>query len=340
MKVQRVLDITKGTAMIVTDLHGDREVFDRYVRRFRELHKAGDVQRLILLGDLIHGYGPPEQDGSLRMVLDLMALQAEYGANTVTMLLGNHEMPHIYGVSLFKGNLMFTPRFEHSMGQYRAQIIDFFERLPFFVRTAAGVLLGHAGPAAEVIGKVDALCAYDHRAILERADRVLAEADDLDLLYRHYGQVHNVRYDEAAREMLAVSGPDDPRYPHLLRGFMIAQQDEAFALLWDALFTQNESGMSPLVYGEMTKSYLRAWSMSAPLPVWYRGKAVPQRVMVSGHIVTPAGGQELVNRQHLRISSAAHARPREAGVYLLLDCSKPVRSALDLASGLGSVFHD
>lgn len=317
--------------MVVTDLHGDREAFDRYVRRFRELYEAGDAQRLILLGDLIHGYGPPEQDGSLRMVLDVIALQAEYGADTVIMLLGNHEMPHIYGVSLFKGDMAFTPRFEHSMGKHRAQIIDFFERLPFFVRTGAGVLLGHAGPAAEVIEQVDALCAYDHRAILERANAVLAQSDDLDLLYRHYGQVHNVRYDDAAREMLAVSGPDDLRYTHLLRAFIVAQQDRDFALLWDALFTQNESGMSPLVYGEVTQEFLRAWSAGTP---------GPQRVMVSGHIVTPAGGQELVNRQHLRISSAAHARPREAGVYLLLDCAKPVRSALDLAGGLGSVFHE
>lgn len=317
--------------MIVTDLHGDREAFDRYVRRFRELYEAGDAQRLILLGDLIHGYGPPEQDGSLRMVLDLMALQAEYGADTVIMLLGNHEMSHIYGVSLFKGDLAFTPRFEHSLGQHRARIIDFFERLPFLVRTGAGVLLGHAGPAVEVIGHVDALRTFDHRAILDRADKVLAQADDLDLLYRHYGQVHNVRYDEAAREMLAVSGPDDPRYTHLLRAFIVAQQDCDFARLWDALFTQNESGMSALVYGEVTQEFLRAWSAGAP---------VPQRVMVSGHIVTPAGGQELVNRQHLRLSSATHARPREAGAYLLLDCAHPVRSALDLADGLGSVFHE
>ena len=71
---QRIHDLMDGVAMVVSDLHGDRDAFDRYVERFRELHAAGEVQRLILLGDLIHGYGPPERDSSLSMVQDVIAL--------------------------------------------------------------------------------------------------------------------------------------------------------------------------------------------------------------------------------------------------------------------------
>ena len=63
-------------------------------------------------------------------------------------------------------------------------------------------------------------------------------------------------------------------------------------------------------------------------------------MLVSGHIVTPLGGYVLVNRYHLRLSSATHARPREAGRYLLLDCAKPVRGANELMPGLCSVFDE
>jgi hypothetical protein len=137
----RFLNLTDGVAMIVTDLHGDRDAFIRYISRFRVLYASGEVQRLVLMGDLIHGYGSAQTDGSLSMVLSLIRLQDEFGPDTVIMLLGNHEMPHIYGVSLMKGDLEFTPRFEHSLGDHRESVLAFFESLPFFARTAAGVML-------------------------------------------------------------------------------------------------------------------------------------------------------------------------------------------------------
>src|SRR5512147_2137774 len=139
----RFLDLSEGSAMIVTDLHGDREAFNRYVNRFRTLYQSGDAQRLIFLGDLIHSYGPPQTDGSLSMILDVMALQRELGEDRVIMLLGNHEMPHIYGITLSKGELEFTPRFEQMLGDHREKVLAFFDRLPFAIRTAAGVMLIH-----------------------------------------------------------------------------------------------------------------------------------------------------------------------------------------------------
>jgi hypothetical protein len=315
--------------MVVTDLHGDRDAFDRYVARFRSLYADGAVQRLVLLGDLIHGYGVPDEDFSISMTLDVMELQAEFGADNVIMLLGNHEMVHIYGVALFKGERAFSPRFEHRMGGYRARMLAFFERLPLVVRTGAGVLLTHAGPAAEVVGRAGELLTFDHRAILADADRALAEADDLDALYAQYAEVYGVDYATLAADLMAVGGPGDPRYPHLLRALMVSEQDARFGLLWDALFTQNEIGLSEMAHLEVTRQFLDAVSVGAP---------TRQRVVVSGHIVTPAGGTALVNRFHLRLSSATHARPREAGQYLLLDCARPVRDATGLLGGVGSVF--
>jgi hypothetical protein len=104
------------------------------------------------------------------MILQIMKLQAEFGPTNVIMVLGNHEMPHIYGVTLIKGAIEFTPRFEHALVAHRESILAFFASLPFYVRTAAGVMLSHAGPSIEVIGQADALRCFDHEAILREAE--------------------------------------------------------------------------------------------------------------------------------------------------------------------------
>jgi hypothetical protein len=327
----RFLNLADGVAMIVTDLHGDQDAFNRYITRFRDLYAAGEAQRLIVLGDLVHGYGPPEIDASVDMVLSLIALQDELGPEAVIMLLGNHEMTHIFGISLTKGAITFTPRFEHALGDHRACVLAFFESLPFYVRTAAGVMLSHAGPSAEVVDQVEMLRNFDHNALLAEADAVLAQLDDLTPLYRQYEQIYGTSYADDAQQLLAIHGPDDPRYAHLLRAFMISQQSREFHVLWDALFTMNEAGLAESVYVQVCQQFLAAFSVDAP---------APQRVMVSGHIVTPRGGYTLVNRHHFRLASAAHARPREAGRYVLLDCAKPVQVANELFDGLGSVFDD
>ncbi|NDJ78727.1 MAG: hypothetical protein GYB65_20955 [Chloroflexi bacterium] len=324
----RFLNLTSGIAMIVTDLHGDREAFDRILTHFSTLYWRGEAHRLIFLGDVVHGYGSPQDDSSLEMILDLIKLQQQYGKETVVMLLGNHEMPHIYGVPLSKGDLEFTPRFEHTLGRHRAQVLEFFISLPLYVRTQAGVLLCHAGPASESLRYVDALRHFDHYALLEEADYVLSQSDNLDLLFHQYRSIFGAPYDELAQHYLAINGPDDPRYTHLLRGFMIGEQDRQFGVLWDALFTQNEAGRTRTSYQRLCTEFLEAFSEDAP---------TPQRVVVSGHIAA-RDGAELVNTYHLRLASAAHAIPRESGLYLLLDCERPVRTAQTLLDHVYPVF--
>lgn len=325
----RFLDLTSGTAMIVSDLHGDRDAFDRILGRFDTLRTHGDAQRLILLGDIIHGYGPPDRDHSLGMILDVIRLRDEWGPDTLVMLLGNHEMPHIYGITLAKGDYEFTPRFEHSLGEHRERVIEFLEGLPFYIRTAAGVMLSHAGPAMESIQQVDELRTFDHNVLLDEADLILGQADDPDDLYSQFRTIYGVPYDEMAYRYLAIEGPQSPRYPHLLRGFMIARQSQRFQALWNALFTQNEYGLTEQSYLKLCLTFLEAFSAGAP---------APQHVMVSGHIATPRGGHHILNTTHLRLASAAHARPRDAGEYLLLDCAKPVQTAQDLLDHLHPVF--
>jgi len=326
----RFVNLDAGTAMVVTDLHGSRSAFDRCLAHFEERYARGEVQRLILLGDLIHSYGPPDSDASLSMALDLIQLQAELGSETVMMLLGNHELPHIYGVTLAKGEREFTPRFEHALGEHREAVLSFFRRLPFYIRTAAGVLLGHAGPAPEVVQHIGTLRELDHSELLADADHILARVDDLDGIYAQYSLLHGVPYAELAFRYLAAQGANDPRYPHLLRGFLISQQEREFQVLWNALFTQNDAGLTAAAYANACQVFLDALSAGAPMP---------QRMMVSGHIPT-RGGHAIINPFHLRVSTWAHAQPPRAGCYLLLDCARPVTSVHDLLADLRPLAAD
>jgi hypothetical protein len=190
-------------------------------------------------------------------------------------------------------------------------------------------MLSHAGPALDVIKHADVLHYFDHKGILQEADSVLSQSSDLTELYNQYAALHGTPYQQIAQRFLAVQGPQDPRYPHLLRAFLIGNQSRQFQVLWDALFTQNELALSEPVYLKSCQEFLAAFSVDAP---------AEQRVMVSGHIATPRGGYTLVNAQHLRLSSAAHAHPREAGQYLLFDCARPIQSAHELLGGLRNVF--
>ena len=62
-----------------------------------------------------------------------------------------------------------------------------------------------------------------------------------------------------------------------------------------------------------------------------------QEVLVAGHVSCRGGYAPVAGRQ-LRLASAAHAHPREAGRYLLFDVARPVRGVEELLGGLGDVF--
>jgi len=333
MTSQRAIDLNSGKAMIVTDLHGAGPVYDHLRATFLRAYQAGQVQHWVICGDLIHGYGDGE-DHSLRMLLDVMQLQRELGPETVILLLGNHEMPHIYGITLSKGKLTFTPDFEHALarlekqpfnGISRADVMAFLMDAPFFVRTQAGVMLTHAGAANAVKSAqvADHLLTFDHRAVLKLADDHVAARFDPAMV------AQNAIYIEQAREMLAADGPQHPRFLDLLRGQLISQTSEDFILLWDVLFTQNEADTSALrSYSSVVSTFLKHISTHSPHP---------QRVVVAGHIGV-RGGHAIVGGQQLRLASYAHASPKSAGQYLLLDCAAPVTTPDDLLPHLRPTF--
>lgn len=337
---QQVVDFDSGVAMVVTDLHGSWEAYRMLRDRFLAKQAKNEIDRLVICGDLIHSEGPDDTDSSLEMVMDVMALQAELGRDKVVMLLGNHELPHIYGLTLAKGSMEYTSRFEASLtrldqrykaSHHRKDIVAFLAGLPFFVRTKAGVLLTHAGAAADISSTkhVERLFSINHTGLINSADQELKKFD-VESLRRGYSHFTGLSYDEQAKRYLAVSGSDDPRYNDLLRVLFLSGKNTEFDLMWNTLFSQNELDAGDSTYQRTIKNFLQAISDSSPHE---------QRVLVAGHIGVKDGYTE-VGKQQLRIASYTHSFPKRAARYLLLDCEKPVRSTADLIPGLRFVFDD
>jgi len=325
----RLWSLTAGKVMVVTDLHGDWDAYCRYRDRFARLHARGQADCLIFSGDLIHAEDP-DQDRSLDIILDVISLREEYG-EAIIYLCGNHEMPHIYGISLARGDRVYTPDFEQAMvaSRRRAEIIDLFKSLPFYVRTTAGVSITHAGAPASMAHAVSAerLFNWKHQAILTWADEIMANEDLGEMRVGYARQHSNIPYHLLAQHFLAVSGPEDPRFNDLLRGFIAGSHPWFDQFLWPALFTRNEEEYGAKDYAIFLDALLQALSMDF----------APQQVLVAGHM-NISGGYKLVAKRHLRLASARHARPREAGVYLLFDAAEPPQTIDQLLTGLGTVF--
>jgi hypothetical protein len=325
---QRVVNLTEGQAMVVTDLHGDWDAYQRYRDTFFQLRSEGQADFLILDGDMIHASAPAEQDKSIEIVLNIIELKKELGDNLIYVL-GNHELPHIYSITLQKGDELFTPRFEFALGDNREKIVTFFDSLPFYVRTPGGVSICHAG-ASTALGEtngVDRLFNFSHQQILQRT-RAQITPEERPSLIRAMRKMHGRTYNDMARNWFAVSGLHDPRYDDFLVG-TLATSDEDFELLWPAMFSRNEKEYGNNSYQVLLKTMLLALSTGFER----------QSVLVTGHIDC-TGGHKVVNRQQLRVASAKHATPREAGLYLLFNIRERFETAADLVPNLRSVFNN
>ncbi len=326
MEFPRIRHFDTGTAMVVTDLHGEGDAFDHLIQTFFELRDAGRVDRLIICGDLIH-IRRPVPDDSIRMILEIIKWQNELGDHTILMLMGNHEMPHVYNVTLTKGHEEYTASFEQAMTQSgkRDEITHFLRQLPFYVSTQAGVLISHAGASAAVTKSDEAynILTFDHDALLHLAEDKFHNQYDIDALKQ------DLAYHRQAMHFLGLTGMDDPRYHHLFRGRILSQLEDEFTFLWDVLFTRNEQKWGLPTYGVIAENFLKVIGDNIGHNL---------TVIVAGHIAT-RGGYELIGDNHLRLSTYAHANPHEAGKYLLLDCAKPIVTSKDLVSHLRSLFN-
>lgn len=325
----RLWTLESGIAMVVTDLHGDWDAYRRYRDRFVALRANGQADCLIFTGDLIHAE-EPAADKSLDIVLDVLNLQSAYG-EAIIYLSGNHELPHIYGINLAKGQRIYTPDFEKALTQTRArdQVLSLFDSLPFYIRTKAGISVAHSGASAfmTISANVTRLFNWSHQELLAWADEMLAP-EDLAALRNGYAKMHEgIPYQTLAQYYLSVSGPDDPRYNDLLRGFIASSHPHFDQILWSALFTRCEREYGNTDYAIFLEAMLRHLSEGF----------VPQRLLVAGHI-TIKGGYQIIAKYHLRLASAHHATPREAGQYLLVDTARPVHDVKELLNGLGTVY--
>ncbi len=324
----RLWSLDAGMAMVVTDLHGAWEVYQRYRDRFVDLQAKGQADYLIFAGDLIHA-DPPAHDDSLSVIQDVLKLRAVYG-EAIIYLCGNHELPHIYSFGLSRGKQEYTPAFEAALSDsgHRSEVIGLLRELPFFVRTAAGVSITHAG-AADLMAEASnaaKLFTWDHQQKLSEADAFLA-AQNGNGLRRAYARLSQAEsYDKLAKHWLAVTGPDDPRYDDLLRGFVVTANPD-FQLLYSALFTQCEKDYGLDEYVETLQLVLQHLSTDY----------APQQVLVAGHMAVQNGYQIIVEK-HLRLASGSHARPREAGLYLLFETARPVHRAADLLPDLHTIY--
>ena len=338
--MSRIIDLNSGKAMVITDLHGAWDAYQRLRDLFLEKQAKGEVDHLVFCGDLIHNEGMEEVDASLDMLLDVMSLQTELGKDKVIMLLGNHELPHIYGLTLAKGSVEFTPRFESALTRLdqrykvavkRQEVRKFLASLPFFARTKGGVLITHAGAASDVasIKHVERLLSLEHDDLIGLADRELKKFD-IGSLQRGYSHFTGISYDEQAKHYLAVSGAADLRYNELLRVLFLSGQNTDFDLMWNTLFSQNELDVGESAYLKTLKNFLSYFSAVTKTEL---------RVLVSGHISVKDGYAE-VGKQQLRMASCTHAFPRKSARYLILDCEKTINSSEDLIPGLHHVFEN
>ena len=324
----RVIPFNSGITMVVTDLHGNWRLYERYRELFLALHEQSLAQRLVFTGDLLHHTGPEEEDRSLDIVLDLMALQKQL-PDAIFVLLGNHELPHLYHIPLSKGDYVFTPRFESALGSQRQPVMAWLEGLPFYARTQAGVALCHAGafPGTTDSNVLMDLLFWSHRALLEEIALQLPE-EARPALREELGRILGVPYPTLARTYLAVTGAEDPRYDDFLLG-QIVTSSSRFDDLWAAFFTRNEREYGEERYGAMLTALLARLS---------QGYA-SQRVLVTGHLTCRNGYRILADDRQLRLASGIHAEPLSSCRYLLFDAGRPITRASELLPGIGNIFE-
>ncbi len=321
--MSRILTLDSGRVMVVTDLHGDYPAYCRYRDLFLALRASAEADVLLFGGDLIHSEDAADPDGSLEIILDVLRLKQELGDRLI-VLLGNHELPHLYGVTLAKGHAIYTPRFEAAMGRHRSDILAFFDGLPFFVRTRAGVTLTHAGAsrAAADPASFQTLADYSHTAELAKVDELL-NRQDRDALRAGIAKFNGKTYEALVVDYLGPDALTPERYDELLRGMYLNSLSEPFQDLWEATMNKNEREYGLERYTAYLKDFLGNMSQGY----------VEQHTVVSGHIMV-RGGHAVIADWQLRLASWAHAHPPEAGEYLLFDASKPLNWVGDVEQEL------
>lgn len=172
----------QGVALIVTDLHGNMDDFDKIMEIWNDL--ATKDKHLILTGDFIHAMGL-ENDHSLE-ILDAVRAGCKKFEN-FHLLLGNHEWATITHRSVYKGGVNQTLNFEELLKdkfgkEWKVKLdeyTNFFRELPVAVKTDNGIFISHSGPPKGI---------KSIKEIINLTEKGYSENSVLfDLLWNRYG---------------------------------------------------------------------------------------------------------------------------------------------------------
>ena len=153
-----------GRLIVVSDLHGNFKDYKRYLKLW---DKDDSNSHIVFIGDLIHSMDG--SDGSVEIIEDALFKSREY--SNYHCLLGNHEWAHIVGRDIYKAGKNLIKDFEmlvaHKKGCLEPSLTDyvnFFKRMPYFLKTSNGIFISHAGPSAHILtmDEFNAICCDDY----------------------------------------------------------------------------------------------------------------------------------------------------------------------------------
>ncbi|MDR2967936.1 MAG: metallophosphoesterase [Methanobacteriaceae archaeon] len=141
----------KGQLLIFTDIHGDKELFDKYM----DLWEVENPNcHICFAGDLIHGRFSPEKDKSPE-ILDIVSEYINYP--NFHPLLGNHELSEIDSSSYLHMTMrkqrahfirsISTSKSKKELDDYRKKYFDLMCKFQFAIVTENGLWVSHIGPS-------------------------------------------------------------------------------------------------------------------------------------------------------------------------------------------------
>ncbi len=235
MTDKKVVDVDSGTWMVVVDIHGNLEDYQRAKEIFVRNKEKGNLEGIIFAGDIIHSYS--ENEHSKEILDDMMILKGKYG-DSVVSLLGNHELSSIYNYILKakteEGDTVFGSDFEHRIKGEKGKYTDFLKSFAIAVRTKGGLIINHAGPTSAIDyfeediykNHLEQVTTIDHDAILKENKE---SWDDLDE-EEQKGFKEKIELDlempyEKALELLAINPEDEERYGDLILGYYFVSRN-------------------------------------------------------------------------------------------------------------------
>jgi len=143
----------KGNAMIVTDIHGNINDFNKIMDIWKNFQNKDN--HIVITGDFIQAM-ELKKDNSIE-ILDSVKYNFENSKN-FHLLLGNHEWSIISKHVLYKGGENLTLNFEKKLKDTfgnnwtgkMEEYTEFFKKLPIAVRTGNKVFISHSGPSKNI----------------------------------------------------------------------------------------------------------------------------------------------------------------------------------------------